>query len=234
VVAGNNQTGRLKRVGPLQTCRFLLACLVALLVAFPFLEDVAKPLILIMPMTGVFVAAVLVADAGRRSVRQALIIATIQVGLTVVSLIDRESNPSYWIAVALALVATVALMLFSTYCLMGYVLRAQRITRDQLYAGICMYLMLGFAFGTLYYLLTILDPQSFAANVDLGSGQKLDLMYFSFVTLATLGYGDITPRTNLAHSLAIIEALAGMLFIAIFMARLVSLRSDELTKEPGE
>ena len=51
-------------------------------------------------------------------------------------------------------------------------------------------------------------------------------MYFSFVTLATLGYGDIIPRTNASRSLAVLEAFAGMLYIAVFMARLVSLRAS--------
>ena len=89
-----------------------------------------------------------------------------------------------------------------------------------------MYLMLGFAFGTVFYLVNILDPKSFAANVELvARGDKPDLMYFSFVTLATLGYGDITSRTNLARSLAVVEALVGMLYIAIFMARLVTMHS---------
>jgi len=48
-------------------------------------------------------------------------------------------------------------------------------------------------------------------------------MYFSFVTLATLGYGDITPAAKLSRALAEVEALAGMLYIAVFMARLVSM-----------
>ena len=48
-------------------------------------------------------------------------------------------------------------------------------------------------------------------------------MYFSFVTLATLGYGDITPVAKVSRALAELEALAGMLYIAVFMARLVSL-----------
>ena len=131
------------------------------------------------------------------------------------------------VALALALVATAALILFSTYCVLRYVLLARTITRDQIYAGICMYLMLGFAFGAVFYLVALLDRNSFAANVELlARGDKPDLMYFSFVTLATLGYGDITPRTNIARSLAVVEALAGMLYIAIFMARLVSLRSE--------
>jgi hypothetical protein len=201
--------------------------LVALLVAFPMLEDLARPrpLLLIVPSAAVFVAGVLVADAGSRAVRVALILAAIQVALSGLTLVQ-EKAATDWMAVALALAATMVLILFSTYCLLGYVLRARTITQDQIYAGVCMYLMLGFAFGTLFYLINMLDPKSFAANVELlARGDKPDLLYFSFVTLATLGYGDITPRTNIARSLAIVESLAGMLYIAIFMARLVSMRT---------
>ena len=112
---------------------------------------------------------------------------------------------------------------------MRYVLKARVITGDQIYAGICMYVMLGFAFGAVFYLINILDPNSFAAAPP--SRDTPDLMYFSFVTLATLGYGDITPRSNASRYLAVIEALAGMIYIAVFMARLVSLRSS---KEVGD
>ena len=207
-------------------CRFLLAGLLTLLMAFPFLEDIARPLILILPLTVVFLAGVMVTDAEPVHVRRAIGIAAVQVGLTVVSLVLRETGPTYWIAVAAALAATAALILYSTHCVLRYVLRARFITRDQIYAGVCMYLMLGFAFGAVFYLVNILDPRSFAASADLAiRGENPDLMYFSFVTLATLGYGDITPRTNVARSLAVIEALIGMLYIAIFMARLVSMYS---------
>jgi hypothetical protein len=200
-----------------------------LIVAFPFLEDLSrpKPLVLMMPLAAVFVAGVLAVDAERTYVLRALLIAAVQVGLTILSLSWPKGSASYWIAVALALAATTILILFSTYCVLRYVLQARVITQDQIYAGICMYLMLGFAFGAVFYLVNILDPNSFAANGELvARGDKPDLMYFSFVTLATLGYGDITPRTNIARSLAIVEALAGMLYIAIFMARLVSMRSE--------
>jgi len=207
---------------PPRNCGFLLGILIALLVAFPFLEDVARPLVLILPVAVVFVAGVAVSDSGRYYLRRALGIAAVQVGLTAGSLLLRQSGAVYSIAVALALTATVVLILFSTYCVLRYVLRAAVITRDQIYAGISMYIMLGFAFGAVFYVLNILDPRSFTA-----SAHDPDLMYFSFVTLATLGYGDITPRTNLARSLAIIEALVGMLYIAVFMARLVSLRSND-------
>lgn len=234
MVAGNSLIADAPaRKGP-RSCRFLLGCLVALLVVFPFLEDVARPLVLMLPIAAVFVAGVLAVDAERYYVHRALIIAGVQVGLTAVSLINREGRLSYSIAVVLALAATVALILFSTYCVLRYVLRARTITQDQIYAGICMYLMIGFAFGAVFYLITLLDSNSFAANVDLLSrGDKPDLMYFSFVTLATLGYGDITPHTNIARSLSVVEALAGMLYIAIFMARLVSMHAEGPGSEDG-
>jgi len=202
----------------------LLGGLIALLIAFPFLEDVASPLVLVIPLAAVFVIGVVVTDPERGHVRLALTLVAIQVCLTLLSLVQSRAQAFYTITVALALVAIVALILFSTWCVLRYVLRARVITQDQVYAGICMYIMLGFAFGALFYLIDILDPTSFIAPND-ASGAMPDLMYFSFVTLATLGYGDIIPRTHAVRSLAVVEALVGMLYIAVFMARLVSMRA---------
>lgn len=186
----------------------------------------ARPLILVIPLAGVFVAGVASADAGPRQVGRAMMIAATQVVFTLASLLLTESHAAYLMTVTLAFVATVVLIVFAIYCVLGYVLRARVITRDQIYAGVAMYLMLGFAFGAMFYLINILDPNSFIVNNELSAARDTpDLMYFSFVTLATLGYGDITPRTDIARSLAVMEALAGMLFIAVFMARLVSMRS---------
>jgi hypothetical protein len=205
-------------------CGYLLAGLLGLLLAFPFLEDIARPLILMMPIAAVFVAGVVVADGGRAHVRRALLIAAFQVGFSLLSLLARGEPAVYVAAVVCALLSTVVLILFATHCVMRYVLRARVITRDQIYAGICMYVMLGFAFGAIFYLVNALAPHSFATNVQTPRNTP-DLMYFSFVTLATLGYGDITPSTNLARGLAVLEALAGMVYIAVFMARLVSMQS---------
>ena len=198
-----------------------------MLVAFPFLEDVANPLILVISLSVVFVAGVIVTDSEPIHIRRAILIAAVQIGLTAASLALRRAHIAYGIALTFSMIALSLLILYSAYCVLRYVLRARVITRDQIYAGVCMYIMLGFAFGAVFYLVNSLDPQSFIANQELTMrGDNPDLMYFSFVTLATLGYGDITPRSNIARSLAILEALVGMLFIAIFMARLVSLRGE--------
>jgi hypothetical protein len=211
-------------------CRFLLGGLIALLVAFPFVEALASPLVLLIPLAAVFLAAVVVAGSTPVHLRRAVVFAALQVGFTLLSLAQPKGDPSYKILVSFALAATVASILFSISCVLRYVLRARTITRDQIYAGICMYIMLGFAFGSIFYLTNILDPNSFASNVERTGGIP-DLIYFSFVTLATLGYGDITPKTPAARSLTVVEALVGMVYLAVFMARLVSQRANDNSAE---
>ena len=65
-----------------------------------------------------------------------------------------------------------------------------------------------------------ISPGSFAPA---GNFSRMSAIYFSFVTLATLGYGDIVPRSDVARGLAIVEGVGGQLFLAVLVARLVSL-----------
>lgn len=214
--------------GWLRGCRFLLASLILLLVLVPLLEDRARPILLIAIVAGIFLAGVIGVDPGSRRVRTAAVLAVIQILLVCVAASRDEHSYVYPITVDCVLATTGFLIVYCIYCVLRYVLQSDHITRDQIYAGICVYLMLGFAFGCIYYLLNILNPEAFAVNnLKLAGTGPPDLMYFSFVTLATLGYGDITPVARTARALAELEALAGMLYIAIFMARLVSLHSPE-------
>ena len=223
-MVGSNRDGGWNLRGKARHSRVLLVSLLVLLAAFPFLEEVTRPIFLILPVAGVFVAGVIVVRSTRLRIRGALVLAGIQILLVVMSdglkldLVPRQ------VGVSLVMASMIVLILFSMYCVLGYVLQARVIGTDQIYAGICVYLMLGFAFGAVFYLLSILQPGSFSVNVSLmGSGGNPDLMYFSFVTLATLGYGDISPISKVARSLSSLEALSGSLYMAVFMARLVSL-----------
>jgi hypothetical protein len=75
----------------------------------------------------------------------------------------------------------------------------------------------------------ILQPGSFRGILDTGGPAPVssELLYFSFVTLTTVGYGDITPVGSYARSLAILEGISGVLFVATFVARLVALYKPE-------
>ena len=85
--------------------------------------------------------------------------------------------------------------------------------------AICAYLLFGMAFAFVYHAMWDIDPSVFGGN--LGESPQFGLLYFSYVTLATLGYGDIVPVGQLARSFAMIESLVGQIFLVTLVAALV-------------
>jgi hypothetical protein len=98
------------------------------------------------------------------------------------------------------------------------------VDRERILAALDAYLLVGFLFGVAYLLVDRLWPASFGG----AAAGPLDLphaMYFSFVTIATLGYGDVVPASPPAWGLAIVEGVSGQMYLAVLVARLVSLYS---------
>lgn len=104
-------------------------------------------------------------------------------------------------------------------------LRSGHVTRERLFAASSAYLLAGVGFAGAYRALSLSDVGSFSV---LGQPTALDpptAIYFSFVTLTTVGYGDVLPLTALARSMANFEAVGAQLFVAILIARLVGLET---------
>lgn len=118
----------------------------------------------------------------------------------------------------LFLLATLGLMV------VWQILREGPITRQRVQGSIVIYLLLGLIWAEAYTLAAHLNPASFAGTLpDEQNALSAHLTYFSFVTLTTVGYGDILPASLVTRSLANFEGLLGTLFPAILIARLVSM-----------
>ena len=115
-----------------------------------------------------------------------------------------------WTAIAFIAAATA----------LRFAIRASEIDSEHLYAALGAYLLAGIFCGLGYWVIEQLAPGSFAGP---GDFSRVGALYFSFVTLATLGYGDIVPRSDVTRGIAIVEAVGGQLFLAVLVARLVSL-----------
>jgi hypothetical protein len=103
-------------------------------------------------------------------------------------------------------------------------LRATAIGSEHIYAALSAYLLAGVSLGILYWAL----EQAWPGSLNYGGSvvknfTEADGIYFSFVTLATLGYGDFVPKTEVARGLTVLEAVTGQLYLAVMVARLVSL-----------
>ena len=125
------------------------------------------------------------------------------------------SKGSLTLATAVALVAAGFAIRFA--------LGRGAITAERVYAALSAYLLAGLFFGLLYWDIEATWPGSFAES-GTATPARFPLstaIYFSFVTLATLGYGDVVPKSELVRGLAVLQAVSGQLYIAVTIARLV-------------
>jgi len=121
------------------------------------------------------------------------------------------------------LVAT--LMGLVAVVILNDVLRGSMITSDSIYGAICSYLLLAISWGSLYGAIGLLIPDAFSFTgepLNLKQVGEGGMLYFSFVTLTTLGYGDIVPVHRLARTLCWMEAAFGQIYLAVLIAKLVS------------
>ena len=114
---------------------------------------------------------------------------------------------------------TFALAILSLVVL-AMVLRPGTVSRRRLEGAVAAYLLLGLAWAAAYEWVAPLDPAAFSGAA---SGGSQSWSYYSFVTLSTMGYGDILPVAPVARSLAVAEAITGQLYLAILISRLVAL-----------
>jgi ion channel len=106
-----------------------------------------------------------------------------------------------------------------------YILKKGPVTADKLHGALAGYIMIAFVWAFIYALIESFTPGSFSfQNVDPNDPHALyRLLYFSFTTLTTVGYGDITPVTEQARSFVMIEEFAGVFFVGVLIARLAGL-----------
>jgi hypothetical protein len=132
-------------------------------------------------------------------------------------------------ALELAAFAACILYLGSTVVLISrLVLRATEADYETIAASLCAYLMLGLIWAFLYALADLLAPGSFAYQGDpwalsFGAHDSAKTLYFSYVILTTVGFGDVTPTSDPARMLTVLEAITGQLFLVVMVARLVGM-----------
>lgn len=125
-------------------------------------------------------------------------------------------------------VAAILFFAFASYVLLRDVVRATDVTGDTIAAALCVYVLLGILWAFAYSAIEVAAPGSFAFPARAATDEPLvtSLVYFSFVTLTTLGYGDITPVASPARILAALQAIVGQFYVAVLVARLVGIHAS--------
>ena len=122
--------------------------------------------------------------------------------------------------------------LLTLFYLLRYVFSARAISADKLFGAAAAYLMLGVMWYSAYTIVQFFYPRSFAVHgTPVDALSRLEMVYFSFTVFTSTGFGDIVPVSAPARSLANLESICGILFVAILIARLVGAYPDARDKE---
>jgi voltage-gated potassium channel len=215
--------------------KILLIALLCFILVPPFFIAYEPTGLLASFFLSLVLISVLYVFPRRREFRIALVLAA----PTLVGrwLVVSHPDPPLMVAVLLCWVCFLAL---ADMVILRQVLGATRVTDDTISGAICGYLLLGVIFAFLYGAVGLLYPGSFLidgkiAAVPMDSlfyqHEMNTLIYYSFVTQATLGYGDIVPVSAPARMIAVVEAISGQFYVAILIARLVSIRYSRWGEE---
>jgi voltage-gated potassium channel len=212
----------------------LLATQLTLLITVPFVQmlgwglpPIAVRLIIGVPFVAL-VASTLVAVSDSRRMRMvALLLAVPTILLEVLDVAHsgKGIHTANHIFTVLFLGVVIAAIL-------RFIFRSDRVNSDVIFASLCVYVMLGTLWAYLYAFIESVVPGSFCYTathliheppLDIGGLQSITAFYFSFVTMTTLGYGDMYPVSSIAKMTASLQAIVGQLYLTVLVARLVGL-----------
>lgn len=199
----------------------LLISLLLLMFLGPMFEVFHHKQVVATMLISVSIAAALYAKAHHAGQMKILVVfAVVAVILRWFSLgdaLDRE------LALASDLAGLVFFMMMTVLMLRDIILTRSSVSMDLINGALAVYLLIGVSFAFLYSAVDVIAPTSFTVSAS-SPGTAMDtFLYFSFVTLTTLGYGDISPVREVARSLSMTEAIIGQIYLTVLVARLVGM-----------
>lgn len=159
-----------------------------------------------------FLVALRALEATPRTVYANAIVVAILLSLAITGLAIDQDGLAEPAGIAAGLYAFVAPVL-----ILRHTMQRRTVTMDVIFGALAVYVFVGIDFAIIFDTIQRVDPAAFA-------GEPVSPFYFSFVTLTTVGFGDITPVSDLARTLTVIEALVGQILLVVIVARLVGLQ----------
>ena len=202
--------------------RFLLFAMVLMFVLRPFLEDYAR----IGILTDIFFSLVLLSGAFAFSDQRKAFYVALGIAFPALLL---EVLSHFFVSEPIEIMKRILFAMFLAFVLviiLAHIFRERKVTEDLITGAVCAYLLIGMLWTFVFYFLALAKEGSFA----LAGTSRHDVgpfLYYSFVTLTTVGYGDIVPLTAPARSLAVLEAVTGQLYLAVTIARLVGVHASQ-------
>ncbi|ERN41377.1 Ion channel [Rubidibacter lacunae KORDI 51-2] len=201
----------------------LLLALIVFIVTHPMTSD-STSLLFFNAITILIVA--LSINSGRLKRRGAVFYALLAIGAFIGQImLGDPTTPDIdggTVALTVGLLVNATFLAVSVISFTRYIFTETRVSADTIKGGLCGYILLGLTWALIYQTFALWNPDAFLMSC---TDCKLNVMYFSFTTLTTLGYGDISPVDPTVQVLASLQAIVGIMYPSIFISRLVGLYS---------
>lgn len=205
---------------------FLLIMILGMLVALPFIGDYNRfRFVVDIVVTGIFISAMYAISDKRHHLFFALFL----VGPAIVS----QWVDYFMRAKSTFVISEICSVLFFGFAIIhiiNFIRKEKDVTKEVIYAAVVVYLLMAMLWSNLYQMLETLAPGSFEMPGGPIQEDRLLFLYFSLVTITTLGYGDMTPLTDRAAGLASVEALTGQIYLVVLVAWLVGMHVSKRSK----
>lgn len=201
---------------------YLTKSLLLLIILYPYVRgDNLEQVLLSLLTTAVMIMSVIAVGDKRRHTIIALILAA----PWFLIVLSRYPIAHTYSAILFKEEIVFAFLLFAytTYRIFMHIIRSRDVTTEILFASISVYLLIGLTWAAAYAIVNIYDPGSFVDRNGSAVNSGPEFLFFSYITLTAVGYGNIEAISNQARTLASIEALSGQLYLTIMVARLVGL-----------
>jgi hypothetical protein len=198
----------------------LFYVLLLFLVMMPIVTTFGLPGLFMKLQVGACLLAAVMPNATRRTWRAMVVALSLLVLVQIVPALAVSPDPAFVLAL------TAFTLLAAAAGALRFAVTTPAVTSETVYAALSTYLLAGISFGQIYWLVETLQAGSLTGPDPFS---EPNAVYFSFVTLATLGYGDFLPQTAVARGIATFEVIGGQLFLAVLVARLIGVFGS---KEP--
>lgn len=151
-------------------------------------------------------------------------------GLSAIFPLWQVMAPSKLIGELMQILIWISLTFYIGSVIFRDIIRDQPISTNEIYGAISVYFLIGIWFGMIYQMLVLFDPNAFYFNPT--NFKNLpptdgDFFYYSFITLSTVGYGDVSPVAPIARSISMLEAILGVMYVATMIARFIANHSNK-------
>ncbi len=207
----------------------LLATLIILFIVTPAFEGTTGRIVISAVFTTTIVSIIRTFNLHKREFFFLLVLAGASLALDIHITLRPDSDQD---KLFIVFVQTIySLFLFTALVTINRKIFAEKkVSGDTIKGGIAVFFLIGTFWGLIYNIVYLIDPNSFSQTIE-ASKSFNSMFYFSFTTLTTLGYGDISPVNDLARTLANLEAIVGVMYPAIYISRVVGLYTAQEMSE---